>query len=336
MNEKKATPLWLAVAGALTAVGAVCWVLPYVMGYELLGIGTGISWGLYIATFFLLAGCGAGLLMYGGALMATGNYEKRVFVGATACLIAAGVIITFDLLQPWRILKMVVGMNLSSLLFIDFWALVVAFALSVTAMFKNAKPLGVCLLVAGVLLVLVEGSMLSTTMASSFWSSSSVALSFLVESAILAAAFVAIALGESRPGYLRYAFAAALCVAAFIQAADLLGSLYFGSGDDAVAAAALTAGSLSVPYWVQIVIGIAVPLVLLAFDKSGKLTSAAALCAAAGILLSKYNMLVAGQSVLFDGGILSYSPSVVEMGGSLGAVALAVLLYLVLSKVAAK
>ena len=55
---------WLVGLGVLAVIGLAAWLIQLTQGFGVLGVNQSIVWGAYIATFFLLAGTGSGLVIF--------------------------------------------------------------------------------------------------------------------------------------------------------------------------------------------------------------------------------------------------------------------------------
>jgi predicted membrane protein len=70
-------------------------------------------------------------------------------------------------------------------------------------------------------------------------------------------------------------------------------------------------------------------VLLLWKGKSASLVKVAAVLAICGVLLAKMNLLIAGQALPFEGAQVTYFPSLIEIGGLLGGLGLAVFLFVI-------
>ena len=63
LKGKPAYWIWLAILGALMAIGWICYFRQYAFGLGMTGMSRDVSWGLYISQFTFLVGVAAGGLM---------------------------------------------------------------------------------------------------------------------------------------------------------------------------------------------------------------------------------------------------------------------------------
>jgi Ni/Fe-hydrogenase subunit HybB-like protein len=110
---------------------------------------------------------------------------------------------------------------------------------------------------------------------------------------------------------------------------DVLVGAYLGSGMEARTIAVMVGGGLAPLFWGQILLGLLVPLILLAVRRTRLSSSCAAVLAIAGVFLGKLMTLLSGQAVLADGSLSTYMPSLLELGACLGYVGFVLLIVLV-------
>ncbi|MCL1851761.1 MAG: polysulfide reductase NrfD [Peptococcaceae bacterium] len=333
-NEAKrstAGNLILPVAGLLAVIGVACWVVQLIVGPSVLA--DTIPWGVYIAAFFLLAGAGSGLVMMAaagdwGILPALKDWRRSLLIGAAASYIAAGFMILLDLGQPVRIYNFFVSPNFTSMFVWDFLFLLVTVVLVLICFFRKetSKWLLGLTAVTALGIVLIEGWILAVNPVT-VWNSALIPVVFLVEAIVVAVAVLLAAKGDAFES-LKKILIGLLPLLLIFSLIEMFAGNYMGASQEAAGTKLLLTGSLAPFYWGWVVLGVALPFVLLLWKgaRAGAVKLAAVL-AVCGVLLAKINLLVAGQALPFEGGTIGYFPSIVEIGGMLGGLGLAVFLF---------
>ena len=328
---------WLIGLAVLVIIGIVAWIAQLVIGLDALGIGQSVAWGVYIATFFVLAGAGSGLLLGSatadlGIVPEMAGERRSLLIGALACYIAAGFAVLMDIGLPWRALEMIYSPNFKSMFVWDFYFLALSVIVTLVYLLRapHSKRVAGLAAAAAVLLLLVEGSILAVTAGTPLWHSGLIPVMFLIEGVVTAMSLVLLLRGAAEAGgeRMRRVLAALLAVLFVCTLVEMVAVLYGGDVEAAAAMKLLAAGSFAPMYWGQLVIGVLVPLALFAGPSRsrGNLRTAAVL-AILGVFVAKMNLLVAGRALPFMEAPTSYIPSVVEIGGLIGLVGLAALLF---------
>jgi molybdopterin-containing oxidoreductase family membrane subunit len=241
--------------------------------------------------------------------------------------------ILMDLGRPLRVVNMILSPNISSPFQWDFASL--ALGVIITAIYLFARPMGKWLpalaaLVAA-LIVAVEGWILSMSAGSPLWHGGILPAVFVVEGALAAAAVTLLLVSEPAGArWLRGAVLALLLMLVGLNGFELASVVYAGSPDAQAAASLLLTGSLAWVFWGQVVLGIALPFVLLALVGGNRaLTLTAAILVLAGVLVAKWLILTAGQALAFMQAEATYVPTLVEVGGVIGVLGLAGFLYVI-------
>jgi molybdopterin-containing oxidoreductase family membrane subunit len=325
--------VWLAVLGLLVIAGIVAWGFQLTQGLSVTGIGQEVVWGLYIATFFLLAGAASGCLFL-AALGGTGlvptlaPQRGNLLVAAVAGYISAGVVILMDIGHPERVLQFLTSPRFASPFVWDFYVLALAVVVSALYLFYAPRWMAWIAAIVAPAVVITEGLLLSVTGARPLWSSPLTPALFGVEALITGAAVAYLLLPDEKArafaaGTLRFSLPA-LLVLWFVEA---ITEVYGGELAAQEALRLLLSGGLAAFFWIQIA-GIVLALILLTLGGANRLViGAAATLALAGVLLAKVNLLVAGQTYGLEGTPATYLPTVVEAGSVIGVLALAALLY---------
>jgi len=324
------------VALIATLVGAISWGVQLSQGHEVLALGQNIVWGIYIAAFFLLAGAGGGLLI----LVALGDMEilagakknrRSLLIAALACFIAAGFMILMDLGRPERALSMLVSPNFNSMFIWDFYCLILSVIMSLVLLFtKGSKILAAIAILVAAAIIIAEGFILAVSVGTPLWQTSLIPALFLAEG-LIAALAVALLLKESADvdkGLTRF-MAAVLCIALVFNVLEVIVTGYMAGTEAAASLQILTSGSMAPLFWCQMLVGIVLPFIIVIWmDKNAIALMVAAILAILGVLIGKVALLVAGQAISqATGAVASYAPSIVEIGGLIGGLGLAVLLF---------
>jgi molybdopterin-containing oxidoreductase family membrane subunit len=330
MAKQKGLPASGWVGVVLVVLGLAAWIYQLAAGLGVTGLEQQVVWGLYIAGFFTAAGTGVGLVaisVIGGAKgWGTAAERVKLLVLALASFIAAGVLITMDVGSPLALWRLVTAGRFGSTMTWDFWLLGLTFVLTLVLAYQKptAKPSGLAwvTLVAGVVLLAVEAWMLSSLAARPFWAGGRTLVSFLVGAAIAGQGVALLAAPYDAEPRLRRGLQAVLWLNLVLVVAEVLSGLVGGTpraGQEMLGV--LGNGS----FWLQLIVGLIVPLVLLHGSRSWRTAGG---LAAFGVLLEKLWYLPAGQEqpwlALPVGG---YFPSVIEMIAVIGVIALAALIY---------
>ena len=328
---------WLIGLGVLVGIGIIAWIVQLAVGFDVLGVGQSVSWGAYIATFFLLAGAGSGLVV----LAASGDlnvfpdlkqYRSQLLTGALACYVAAGISVLMDIGKPLRALSMIYSPNFKSMFVWDFYFLGLSVILALVYMFKPVTRNIVMLAgVASTILMIVEGWILTVTVGTALWHNSIIPVVFLIEGLVTALALVVIAKGVTGGAgqVARRGMLLLLPILFVLSFVEMVAVLYGADVEAATAMKVMVAGSVAPWYWLALIVGVAVPFGLLGWAYNGvNAVRVAAVLAILGVFSAKLNLLVAGRAVPFMAPEATYGPSIVEIGGVIGALGFAALLFL--------
>lgn len=330
---------------ALGGVGAAWWT-QLSQGMQVTGLSRQVVWGLYIAGFFTAMGAGAGLL----ALAGLGEFLPQISVRqrraslllALVSFVVSALLIAMDLGNPVNLLQVLTAGRFSSMMTFDFWALLVAGVIALVyliVVWKSkgstaaTRSLGVLALISSVALVVVEGWMLATLSAHPMWGALTV-VGFLAAALVAGLALAMLVWRKGTENLVPW-MAVALTVSLVVVLAEVFTGLVSGDPRAAAEAQLLVTGGLSWLFWLQVIVGLLVPLGILALSKNPVWLSVAAGLAFLGVIAEKLWLLVAGQTfpwISIPSG--TYAPTWVEYLGLLGAIGLAALLYLAVGKLA--
>ncbi|HEX7975691.1 MAG TPA: NrfD/PsrC family molybdoenzyme membrane anchor subunit [Anaerolineales bacterium] len=325
-------PVILGLA-VLVVIGIAAWVIQLTQGMSIIGTGQAIVWGVYIATFFFLAGLAGGLVVLAAladlqVLPGLQLNRRGLLLGAIASFIAAGFMILMDIGKPIRVLNMILSPNLSSPFVWDFASLAVGVVLAALMVVVGSKVkwLSVVAAIIAGLVVVVEGWILSMSAGGPLWHGGMTPAVFLTEGLIAASAITLIAQNDVQVNaWLRRALLVLLPVLALFNLFEIASVLYAGHPEAQDATVLFLNDPL---YWGQLALGIVVPFVLLAWmGKNRMAIITAAVLAILGVFVAKYVVLIAGQALAFMQGKAAYTPTLVEIGGVVGIIGLAGLLF---------
>ena len=324
--KKDNTGLIAALILALVGIGA--WVYQLTAGMQVTGLGNQIVWGLYIAAFFTAVGTGAGLLVLTGVseYLPVIPSEKRVrtLYLSFSSLVVGGLLITLDVGNPVQIWRIITAFKFSSMMTWDFWLLAIAAVVVLVYLLaargnKVQKVWGMLGILAGMVVVIVEGWMLSAQAAHPMWGSGLTVLTFLLGAGIagISVALLGDMTNEKLLGWLKVALGLSLLFAVVEVLTGLVG------GEEEISL--VLTGFAAPAFWLQLVVGLLVPMALLARKTSVGL---AAILGVFGVLAEKVWMLAAGSAFPWMPGQQGvYSPSWVEIVAVIGMVAVGVLIY---------
>ena len=341
--EKKGVGFPLAgwiVLVVLAAAGLASWGYEIARGMADVGLGQQVVWGLYIAGFFTAAGAGAGLLFFAGYNEYRGvisNGERfKVLSLSLVSFILAGILILMDLGGPLGAWRIAISGQWTSLMVWDFYLLIVSGIVALITWFiarggAGNKILGVLGMILSVGLVVVEAWMLASQAARPFWGGGLIVISFLLSAAIGAVGLAMYTLDKERTAGLKNFLGYVVGGSLVLIAAEILTEALAGEPRAQEVVKLVVSGSVAPLFWLQVVIGMVIPLILV-LGKNVSRTQAliAGALAILGVLLEKTWLLAAGQAQPWlDLPTGTYGPTWVEIVGVVGMVALGAVLYLV-------
>ncbi len=331
-KSTKALPLLIGLA-VLVLIGLAAWIVQLSRGFSVIGTGQVIVWGVYIAAFFTLAGLASGLVILAAladfeVIPALKKHRSSLLIGALACYIASGIMIVMDIGKPARVLNMIFSMNTTSPFVWDFLCLAIAVVLAAIALFvgPKAKWLSVLAAIAAGAVAVVEGWILSMSAGSTLWHGGILPAVFLTEGFLLAIGIVLITVkDEAATNWLKRAMLVLLPVVFLLNLFETAAVLYAGEPD---AQAATNLMFKSPLFWIQMVLGVIVPFLLLVLTKKNRtIEIVAAVLVVLGVFVGKWALLYAGQALPYLRPEAVYNPTIVEFAGLIGILGLAGLLF---------
>ena len=318
------TGLWMIGLAALVIIGIAAWVTQLTRGMSVIGTGQEIVWGVYIVTFFALAGIAGGLAILTALsdlqiVPGLQPHRRSLLLGAVACYVASGVMILMDIGKPFRVLNMILSPNLSSPFVWDFTSLALGMIVVLGLLFAGSKMKWLSTL-AGILaamVVVIEGWILSMSAGGPLWHGGMTSAVFLVESLITATSILLIARSDPKVTNSLRRFLLVLLLSFFLFNLFEVTALLYAGHTEAQAATRLVVGNPL--FWIVLVMGIGLPFVLLSgFVKSRTMVVLAAVLALLGVVGAKYVTLISGQALPFMLPQATYNPTLVEIGGVVG------------------
>ena len=327
---------WIVLA-VLAAAGLASWGVEIARGMVDVGLGQQVVWGLYIAGFFTAAGAGAGLLFFAGWSESRELINKderfKVLSLSLVSFILAGILILMDLGGPLGAWRIAFSGQWTSLMVWDFYLLIGAGIIALVAWFidrsgSGNRILGMLGMLFAVGLVVVEAWMLASQAAHPFWGGGLMVISFLLSASIAAVGLAMFSLDEKHMTSLKTCLTYVVGGSLVLVAAEILTEALAGEPRAGEVVKLVVASPI---FWLHVVLGIVIPLVLV-LGKTVSRTQAliAGALAIFGVLMEKTWVLAAGQAQPWlDLPTGTYAPTWVEIVGVVGMVALGFLLYLV-------
>lgn len=346
----RSQPRSLLVWGALIALGLAglaIWGVQLTDGMEHTGLGQEIVWGLYIAGFFTAAGSGAGVLFLAGLAAFKPELRaglwKRLPAVALGSFVAAGILIAMDLGSPARLWRIAFSGEWGSMMVWDFWLLLATMVVAAVYWWRLQSTQGqdtglrwlaaVSMLLA-VVLVVAESLLLADLAARERWASGLTVVSFLVAAGIGGLSLYLLAVPKAASAPLIPWLRAALVASLVIVLADVISGAVSENVRTQEQVKLLVTGAESPLFWLQIIGGLVLPLALLSWKTTPAAISAAAILALVGVLVEKVWLLAVGQAFPWVAlPAAEYLPTWSEILGTLGAVSLGGIAYLVLTRV---
>lgn len=332
----------LIVAAVLALAGVGAWIVQMVQGMQVTALNDTYIWGLSVAVFYAMMACAAGLMALCGfaefkeSVMDHGE-RKLAMMFATPAMAAAGILIIMDLGNPAAFANLITSLNLTSFTVLDFWAVLLSVVVGVVYLLmlvrgNGGKVIGVVAMVTAVSVIVIEGIMMANNTSHTLWASGMSVASFLVAGFTGGTALLA----AIAPRHKNLFIAGLLAIAAIVLA-EVLTGLISGTDLSRGVMMAIVAGPYALYFWIHVIVGIALPLFLVV--KTDRMPLAA-LCAVIGLACEKLWFVLAGEAEVglayhhigpvaesFD--TMFYAPSVVEILITVGALALAVFMFLV-------
>ncbi len=376
MELLKRNKVLTGVLVLLVAAGIGCWIYQLVAGLTVTGMNNGTSWGLYITSFMFFVGLSAGgLIVASSASVFHIEKYKTVALPAvilsTVCICLAGMFVLIDLGNIQNIWRLIIGPNPTSPLLWDVVVITVYLVINILYLVNMHKGndrtvsiLSRFALPTAILVHSVTAWIFGLQISMEGW-----------YSAILAPIFVASAM-DSGLGLLLITLVAlnslkifetpkklisslaglmATCIAidAFFIFCELLTMAYPGTAGGSIILSELFAGQTAPFFWIEVIVGLIVPFVILVFAKNRentKLVVISSACVMLGVFFKRIWLLltsfitpdVMGAPGIISGSssaahstgldvfavLSSYAPTAIEIFVVLGVVSLGVLAFI--------
>lgn len=366
----------VGVLAFLSVAGVAAWIFQLMQGLEVTGMNNGVSWGLYITTFMFFVGLSAGGLIVASSASVFGvkkykRVAKPAVLLSTICIIAAAVLVVIDLGNAGRIFNLLLHPNFSSPLMWD--VVVISSYLIINLLYlwfmtrKNPDDakiavvsrfaLPVAILVHSVTawifgLQIAKVGWFSAVMAPLFVASAlDSGLALLLIVLVMLNATGAFKTGKELIGSLAGLLATCIAIDGFLVFCELLTMGYPG-GHEAEYLALLMTGPTAPFFWGELILGIAVPFLILVFRKCREKTALVVLASTLvvlGVFFKRVWLLctafvalnvpgapgvMSGNNMLGDPGwslMGAYVPTAVEVVIVVGVIALSALAYILLA-----
>lgn len=297
MDKTMKSPLVIALA-VIAVIGAGTWVFQLMNGLGVTGMDNVVSWGLYLACFLFFGGLASGSLALAASielfdLKEWKPIELPAVVCALVCICCAGLCVMLDLGGVSRVWRMIVGLNIESPLAWDMLVIVASIIVDIVflralAVGKNARTIACIALPLAILCVAVESWVFGMQVAKEAWGAmlapvfvassldSGLALVLLV---CLGLKSQAIEIGAGLLSKLSRLLMVLVAVDFFLIFCEVATAAYTG---EALAELVLT-GSLAPLFWVNVLVGLVLPFVILAMGENRQ--NPAIVCAASALVL---------------------------------------------------
>ncbi len=368
----------MGVLAVLVLAGVAAWVYQLANGLGVTGMSNATSWGLYIACFMLFVGLSAGgLIVASSASVFHIEKYERVAIPAVicsmVCICAAGMFVLIDLGGVARAWRLLTGPNFASPLMWDVCVITLYLVINIIDLYfltqgkhRQVQVLSRVALPVAILVHSVTAWIFGLQIAKA-WYTAIMAPIFVASACDSGLALLIIALialekvgvfsaGKELIASLSGLLAVFIAVDAFFIGCEVLTMAYPGAGES-VALSHMLSGATAPFFWFEIVCGLALPFLILAFaknrEKTGPVVFAAALVVL-GVLAKRIWLLLTSfitpdvfgapgitlgtRAAIEEGGsaswamLGSYAPTPIELIIVLGVVSLVVLAFMVLTR----
>lgn len=327
-RTRKGYLTWLGVLGILLLVALGAWVYELEFGLGVTGMRDVISWGLYILSFAFFVKLSAGGLIVASAaevfqVKGLKPLAKLGVLTAAVCILVAGASILPDLGRPDRLLNLVIYAHWSSPMIWDITIITLYFLLAVAELWlmsggvrsagrekalKWAAGIG---LPAAFALHSITAWIFGLQISRPFWNTALMAPLFVVSAILSGTALVslilwilqtvdALAVSEDTWRKLSGLMAVSLAIDLFFVFSDYLTVLWDGVPKDLqVLNTLLPGGAYQAFFWLEWVIGGAIPLLVLIIPSLRRrvgLIAASAVLILAGVYAYQVELVVAGMA----------------------------------------
>lgn len=314
--------IWIAALAIGLLVGFGCFVYQWSRGLAVTGLSNTITWGLYIVAFMFLVGVSAGgLIVVAGAELVGSHRFEHVNRLAVVCSIAAvataaGTIVP-DLGRPQLAWKMIVQPHVTSPLVWDMAVLSVYLVIGVIDLWiltrtpvpaKALRVMAIVSLPVAVLVHSVTAWIFGLLVARPFWNTPLLAPLFISSALVSGTALVicvayvtervtTFRVGDDIYVGLRRLLLWFVAADVFLLFTEVMTTYVSGEPDHRAQLDILLTGRLAPVFWSEIVIGVALPSVLLLSHRVHRhgTIAVAGLFLLLGVLAKRINILFAAE-----------------------------------------
>lgn len=339
-NQIKVNPVWTGALVLLMLAGFAAWIYQLNVGLKITGMSNPVSWGLYIITFAFLVGLSAGGLIITALayVMKNDRLEAVAPLGvitAVACVIGAMAIIVPDVGHPEKIINILFSGNYSSPLL---WDILILVAYLLIGLFeawllfgkgwekepqrkaKIVRGMAFFLLPVAVLVHSITAWIFGLQVGRPFWFTGLMAPIFIASALVSGLALLllvmlaarragAVKLTNDHFGLLGSLLAGFIALDFFLLFSELM-TLNYAQGVESFAwVEALTSGRFAAFFWVEVLLGVLVPFVILVAPKLRTSTTwiaVASVLSLIGVYLKRVNIILPS----FENVNIDYAPGV--------------------------
>lgn len=376
MELLKRNKVLTGILAVLVIAGVACWIYQLATGLTVTGMNNGTSWGLYITSFMFFVGLSAGgLIVASSASVFHIEKYKAVALPAvilsTVCICLAGMFVLIDLGSIQNIWRLIVAPNPTSPLLWDILVITIYLVINILYLVNMHKgsdrtvsilsrfALPIAILVHSVtawifgLQISMEG-WYSAILAPIFVASAmDSGLGLLLITLVILNSLKIFETPKKLISSLAGLMAACIAVDAFFIFCELLTMAYPGTAAGNIILSELFTGATAPFFWIEVIVGLVVPFVLMVFAKNRdntKLVVVASACVMLGVFFKRIWLLftsfitpdimgapgiISGSSVAAHSTGLdsfavfsSYAPTFVEILVVLGVISLGILAFM--------
>jgi molybdopterin-containing oxidoreductase family membrane subunit len=364
---KKGSLITQVVLAVLAILGVACWIVQLTQGLQLTNQNNFNTWGLYIISFMLFTGVAAGCLIFTASTYLFKRMEEfKPFARITAYIalcgvVAAGLFIFVDLGNPQRAWRILTGFRLSSPML---WDTVILLAFVIVGVLltrqiilvqegkkkeQSLRTISIVSFITG-LFVMGTSFVFAMQVARPLWNNPVEPVSFLAAALVVALSLLIIVLAllndtgrikisSDRLGKMGKLAGVFLLFELFVVVGEVFIGLYAGAGDENQVIQWMVAGKGAPFFWVELIaIVVGLVLSLMNSSKMAVIVTGASVSIFA-IFMIKYNLLqsqllnpllrYAGPPGYNISALGAYLPSPVEIGTTIGIIAIGGLLALI-------
>lgn len=327
--KTKTGTVWIWVLGLIALVGFGMWIRQLILGLAVTGMNNYVSWGLYIITFAFMVGLSAGgLIVSSLAYILKLEHLKQMapvgIVAAVACVVGAGAMILVDVGHPERVLNILLGGRLTSPIKWDFFILAVYLVVGLFELYvmlskkwlnrtlaAREHALNILAWIGFPVAILVHSItawIFGLQIGRPFWNTALMAPIFLSSAVVsgvgllLLVAFIGDkyklpipGLDEQNRTFLTKLLSSFILLDAFFLFCDLFTSVYAGGTAEASTAAKLLTGNMAPLFWLEIILGVVAPFLILVMTKTKRSMgwqAVAGVLVMVGVFLKRINIIL--------------------------------------------